>query len=264
MVSFARTGVRTAGAWARVADRGGMKFSARFAASLGALALASGMIAAGSAAAGTVTITYSGTADGINDPGDLFGLGPSVTSGAFVDTFVFDLSLGARSSCCGGADEILGGSDWGTSSPLISSVLTINGHSVNFSGSSTGEAYYQPGVFAEATSWYVPGGASDTSRIHLIFGADTVPAAFETSFSGTWNGGQDGDYFSVCGPSQSCNSTDSTLFGNLHPTSIVATFSDGVAAVPEPATWALMLFGVSAVGAGLRFNRRSGVVSAAT
>ena len=36
-----------------------------------------------------------------------------------------------------------------------------------------------------------------------------------------------------------------------------------IAAVPEPATWAMMISGFGAVGAGLRRNRRRGQASAA-
>ena len=41
---------------------------------------------------------------------------------------------------------------------------------------------------------------------------------------------------------------------NLMPVSYSITFSEGV---PEPATWAMMLFGIGAIGAGMRRARRS-------
>lgn len=214
---------------------------------LAAAVFASAAIAASAASAGTLTVTYTCTATDIIDPTGLLGLSPGVTSAAFVDTYVYDLSKGGRVTCCG-FDEVYGGSNFGLSSPLVDSTLTINGTKVDFPGGSGDQAFYQQGAYAESYSDLLnpgPGGWL-FNFVHMYANA---PAGFETAFSDSGTGY--GNFF-ICDPAF-CNVDTYELAGDFSPTGIKTTFSSGA---PEPASWGLMIVGFGGLGGALRRRQR--------
>ena len=215
---------------------------------LAAGALVLGLLAAQSAWASNIMITYTGTATDITDPNDFFNLGDGVTSASFSNTYVFNLANGYRGNCCG-ADYIYGGTDWGTISPVVDATLTINGNTINLPVGLDDEVYYQPGDYAQASISTI-GSVNWTFSTITFDGA--VPSSLGTPFSATGTGN---GYFFICAlDAPVCNSEINTAAANFSPTSVVATISPS--ATPEPGTWALMLAGVGGVGGALRYGRR--------
>jgi hypothetical protein len=189
-----------------------------------------------SAMASQLLMTYKGTATSISDPGNIFGLAPGVTSASFADTFTFDLNNPGRVTTAT-YDELYGGSNFGTVTPLIDSALTINGHSVKMQYVNAGEVFYgllNQGIAAQAII-FGPN-ANDYDNIVLL---TVVPKNLDAPFSASGTG------FGYFG-------TDATS-GNLSPTSITATIVP--ASVPEPASWLMVLAGFAFLGFILRSAR---------
>lgn len=182
---------------------------------------------------------------------------PDLFDASFVDVFSFDLSKGVINLYdTGGLPEtqLLGGSVFGLPTPLISSVLTINGHSVMFSGDATGQYDNRQGVlsstFAESFD------ASNVYDFNIVGMGVNAPASLSQPYSGdAFTPDNYGGSFSICkytefAPGElACLQGDETLNGFLTPETVTVTVSGGV---PEPASWLLMLAGFGGLGAELR------------
>jgi hypothetical protein len=193
-------------------------------------------------------MTFTGTANSITDSTDLFGLAPGVTEAAFTDQFTFNLDTPGAFRIPG---EIFGGSNSGIPTPLVSSSLTINGHTVAFQGGASDEAFYGPLSGAPGVQGTIEFGPSGKVYFNdAILFADP-PSDLDTPFSATGTG--EGS-FMICESLANCNFATNTIAGFLAPTAYTATLSSGV---PEPGAWEVMLAGCAAIGGTIRLTRRS-------
>lgn len=230
------------------------------------LAVASAAVAPANAA--IVKWTFSGqVAEGFDTTG-VFGAANTVLSGdPFSITYTFDTSKGALSQGPG-YSFLQGGA--APTGPFSAATLTINGVGVSISGVTTDPssdfATTNDSTISGAVEAAIGGGDLNTSysyAFNAIVGLSDASASFDTAHNST-------GLPTICLDS-TCNdlysgsfgiNESSTrfpdaygLFGLDQTTKIVATVS-GVGAVPEPATWALMLIGFSGVGAAIRRSRR--------
>jgi hypothetical protein len=226
-----------------------------------ALVFAAAMtVAAAPAQADTIiTATYTGSIQQIFDPTGIFGTvvsQPAPSNFGFVDTFSFDLESGARlTGPVGGnpADNLLGGSDFGGSAPLLSSRLTINGVTLDFLGGLVSQQFTEQTHDISSAALNVDANGVTTIN-EMAIGID-APGLLTTPFSGTNASNPFTGALLICKfVGSGCNSA--TLSGILVPQSVTVTVSNSV---PEPASWALMLLGFGGVGAALR---RRGAIAA--
>jgi hypothetical protein len=203
-----------------------------------------GATAAG--ASNLIHVTYTGQATDVQDLNGLFGAPGSFTSTNYTADYVFDLDVGQRWSNSD-FDEILGGSAFGAPTPLVSSSLTMNGHTVSFVGDYTGQELNQVGAFTESYAISRTGGTNAFLFNQLHFDA---PYAVETTFTAAGSGW---GAFYICpdGPNGCAAGQPETLKGWLAPVSMTVT------AIPEPGTWALAIVGMGMAGSALRRRRRA-------
>jgi len=230
-----------------------------------ALGLAVGLPCAQPSSAVTATVTYKGQASAIYDPTGLFGTAsPSLFSAAFVDVFKLDLSKGILHHYNFSGvleDQLLGGSIWFAPSPVVTSKLTINGHSVDFSGDQTGQEINSEG--ASIGSSAISGASAGQSGLitwNLIDIRTDAPLSLFAPYSGVADPLPPFqgsfiicDFIATSSNSSSCSFAGETLNGSLTPESVTVRIGDGV---PEPASWLLMLCGFGGVAAVMRSRRR--------
>ena len=140
--------------------------------------------------------------------------------------------------------------------------MTINNFTINFYADNAGKPGAQVGTASGAptvVSLGSPGGyptadyTVGVGSLDLNAGAYWVSIVPDLTFPPQWGIGT-----SATGN----NNAQQTFFGTTTDLGINAAFSiDGTAGVPEPASWALMLLGVSGVGAALRTRRRKAVAA---
>jgi hypothetical protein len=212
-----------------------------------------GLLAARPAAGSELVMTFSGTVSSVTDSTNLFGLAPGVTSATFSDTFTFDLSNPGRSTGPG-YDELYGGLDFGTVSPLIDSRLTINGHTIDFPGGASDEAYYGPLSSSAGMQAFIGPRPTGTQYFDNIILLATPLSNLDTP--GSASGSGFGNFYICEPPGNLCNSDVNIAAGNFSPTEFTATISSGA---PEPTAWALLLLGLGAVGGMARAPRRKRV-----
>jgi hypothetical protein len=210
-----------------------------------AAALAAGVLAAGSANAAIVTLTYTGTvADGGTDVSGAFGaMGADLSGDAFTAVFTFDTDEGtlvARNAPPVTSLTLAGGLIEGLptfSSPGVAS-LTVNSVTETF-GNDLGSDY-----FAQVVSGEFQFGAdvfsSTTSPFGIVsVGSDGPGLSLNTPYSGP-----------VC--DQQCVVIGGVPTLNITHLDLTIEGSFANPTIPEPATWALMLLGFSLTGAALR------------
>jgi hypothetical protein len=222
------------------------RFAAKGLLVLGAAVLS--LVGATQTQAKDLVMTFTGTANSITDSTNLFGLAPGVTEATFTDRFTFDLDAPGVFSFPG---EIFGGSNFGLPTPLVSSSLTINGHTVAFQGGASDEAFYGPLSAGPGVQGFIGFGPSGKLYFNNAILYADPPADLGVPFSATGVG--EGS-FMICESIDNCNFDTNIIAGFLAPTSYTATISSGV---PEPAAWETMLAGFTAVGGALRLVRRS-------
>jgi hypothetical protein len=114
----------------------------------------------------------------------------------------------------------------------------------------------------KATTFIVEASASAsptlTAYVELLSGNNVVAGSMEYLSNGSL--GYDTPQFKL-GAGSYTLVFDAVNSGKASP----AKFGLGVTAVPEPATWAMMLFGIGGIGATLRISRqkKTGIVAAA-
>ena len=91
------------------------------------------------ASAAIMDVTYTGTVNSGIDTLGVFG-GGSLVGLSWVATYTFDTSLGYLNSSSS-KNDVYGGSKFGTTSPVLSSMITINGVGKAVGGSYFGEDF---------------------------------------------------------------------------------------------------------------------------
>jgi hypothetical protein len=198
-------------------------------------------LAASPASATVVYVDYMGTVTEGFDGDGLFGpINGDLTGLTFTAHYLFDISLGDRDTNSY-IDKVTGGYDFGNASPALGATLTIAGQSVQFTGERLGINFVsQDGQYAELdddAGYYlnnqINNGPAFEPSLTTPFSAST--AAFSSNYA---NSITNGGGFAIGGAG-----------GSLFNTNVSGGLGTGaVAAVPEPATWAMMLIGFGGIG----------------
>ena len=216
------------------------------------------------ASAAIMDVTYTGTITVGFDTFGLFGLPANLIGSSWVATYTFDtLSSPSDSYSSSTTNWISGGSAFGNTSPVLSSMITINGvgRAVDASywgrdfganttelGGTYSEQYHHAENYSSGQQEYLT---------NSIFNANgSLLASITTPFTHTVDADDIpyGTYALQIG----------TNFEYLtaHLTTITVS-EHGVAAVPEPSTWAMMLLGFAGVGFAAYRKRKTGTFAMA-
>ena len=200
--------------------------------------------AAAPASAKIVTFIYDARmVDGLDDLG-LFGpVGGDLTGDFVRAVFEFDTVLGLRGPLPASpptpaaTDSVIGGSNIGIPSPLVSATITVNGVTITIGGDLAAAAATSTGnyVLSEAVG-------QNLNFLDAVNEAPDAPASLDTPFRP--HGLIAGGFF--VGDATSANNT-----------------SGDFAAVPEPAAWSFLLLGVGCIGSAMRTTRRRREVATA-
>jgi hypothetical protein len=196
-------------------------------------------VAVASAAPASATIisfAYDGSiTDGVDTSG-LFGTaGADLTGDRVRVVFTFDTGLGERGTVTGTTDSLLGGTSvpGSPASPLVSALVTIDGHSTSIGGDLLASALTEGGVFnaSEAIE-------DDADFVQAFVYTKDAPASLDTPFvpHGTGSG--------------------SFNIDRIDATSGLSQIASADFAIPEPSTWAMLLTGFGGIGAAMRNGRR--------
>ena len=214
---------------------------------IGAAMAVAAAIAASSASAEIMDVVYTGTVAFGVDAAGVFG-GGSLSGDAFMIALRFDTTRGYLASGPT-ASSAIGGGFLGNDSPALAATVTINGVSVAF-----GAPAYYGAIVACHDSGCTDGAASEQSHAatdtsdatrHVEI---TVKGGAYTAPDGDMNGYVQIDEPGGLGAFASFQSTTAAL----------GTLTVSPAAVPEPATWALMLAGLGGLGLAGRTAARAG------
>lgn len=205
-----------------------------------------GMVLAGPAAATVLLATYQGSVtSGFDHTGTFISPGTDLAGYAFTANITFDTALGSRMTNTFGQDVLLGGSDYGFISPVTDAALTINGHTVHFGSNTVGGVVASPvqGMYSVYAYNYVVGYGSQLAiEAHISPSVATVDTPFTAAVTSCQC-----DF--VAAPDTARSVDEYFYLGELSATSLTVSVVDGV---PEPSTWALMIFGFGLVGGSLR------------
>jgi hypothetical protein len=232
-----------------------MKFGKLILAGVAALGLS-----ATSAQAALVDLTWSGTATG-NDGLGLFGAPAFLTGVAYTATYRFDTTVGFSQNNTDGVDQVVGGSffDPDQPIPLISASITINGVTVDANGDYYSLYFRQSGEGSSQLTNLAqrenpgnpqPYGGELFQRVFRLgnFYGRPLDQAGVFDFDASDNPGGHFNFFNVDAMGNlSGPNTDLSII----PDHLVIALAPSVA-VPEPATWAIMICGFGLAGAALR------------
>jgi hypothetical protein len=221
-------------------------------------------LAAAPAQAVLVDLTWSGTATG-NDGLGLFGAAGALTGVDYTATYRFDTTVGFSQNNTDGVDQVVGGSFFNPDEPipLVSASLTINGitfdangdyYSLYFRQSGEGSSQLSNLAQRENPGNPQPYGGELFQRVFRpgnFYGRPLdQPGVFD--FTASDNPGGHFNFFNVDAMGNlSGPNTDLSII----PDHLVIALAPGGGAVPEPATWAIMICGFGLAGAALRRRR---------
>ena len=221
------------------------------------LLLAGGLIVQPASAA-TILITYTGTVSSGMDETGVFGAAATdLTGKAFTSVYTLNYPIFGAADVSGtNYHETYGGAIYGsnTVSPL-SAQITINGVTKSLSGAYSGDHSLQalPGTVSRILDQV--GDDNQNNIINFISNDvnDVInslnfsdPVSYNLKFGDYSDGGFHLGHLSDL-------NRVSDAVGNFNNLSVKV---ESVGAVPEPATWALLLMGFGMVGATLRIRRR--------
>ena len=220
------------------------------------LLLLAGGLTVQPASAATILITYTGTVSYGMDTTGVFGTAATdLTGKAFTSVYTLNYpTFGAADISGTTYHETQGGAFFNNASPQ-SAQITINGVTKSLSGAYSGVHLLQtlPGKFSMIFDNAGTDGQNTINNSVSTDGNDVInslnfsdPVSYNLKF---------GDY--GYGAFQFGHLFDSDpvndAIGDLKTLSVKV---ESVGAVPEPATWALLLMGFAMVGATLRIRRR--------
>ena len=223
-------------------------------------------VAAMPAAAIVKIATYSGTvASGYDQTGVFAAPGSDLTGYNWVATYTYDKTLGSNQYTDGFSfDSSFGGLAYGfDGSPVITSTITINGVTKSISGAWQGDVYTtsspvveQPAVQHVVRDWLNDG---ITNRDHILYSYGYfagAPASLDQNVGPV--AVVDGNGYMQRITYDTWESAYSEyVYANFAPDMVYSVGN----AVPEPASWALMIAGFGMVGGAAR-RRRSVAVTA--
>lgn len=204
------------------------------------------LMLAGTAAQGSVVeYTFTGTVGGEQDNAGLFGPPGTETLTGDTYTATFEVNVSGASSVNGNQD-VTGGTDSGTPSPILSDTLTINGHTVSGIGGYIDSASVQAGAQFEVS-------ASAANRTWLVFSVSGQSAglpfqSLSAPLTYSVNGDAVGSFYLFDSTGQIAEDVI-----NLNPTEVTIS----PAPVPLPAAIWLMLGGLGCCGVFVRIKRRA-------
>jgi hypothetical protein len=221
------------------------------------------------ASAAIMDVTYTGTVSLGTDTFGVFGIpGRDLAGQSWVATYTFDtLSSPSYSYSSSYHNYVYGGSSHeNTSSPVLSSMITINGVGKVVVGSYSGfDIGYNNGFHTGNNSGYSTqhhiaensGSGSHEYLINYIYNYNaSLLASITTPFTHTVDAN---DY--AYGTYYLANGTGSeSIYAKL---ATLTVSEHGVAAVPEPSTWAMMLLGFAGVGFAAYRKKKTGTFTMA-
>jgi hypothetical protein len=205
--------------------------------------------------------TFTGIVDTGTDATDVFGLGASLDGAAFTARFKFDTTVGTRTTTLF-TDQVVGGPFWGGVSPIFYSAITINGLTETFNTGQDGSAnvfdettifgrWAQTFAYSQFDEWTATTGDHEFLQLFVLDAPN--PLSLTTPYTGTNIG--------VVTPPIVTNTVSKYRISSgtvlddytalLDPRTVVLT------AIPEPATWVMLIGGFAAIGAAARRSRRS-------
>ena len=217
------------------------------------------MLSASAADAAPVMVTLGASAQNLT----LYGLGPSGSNPA-LGTFgigqgssVYDIVTNRSTFTLSGA--ITGGTA-GYNSGTYSFVTSYAGLNTPLAGPNEPTGQSNPNDITRFFYTFID--PSTTITLTLFLGNRTVTQQLfanddfvaNTGFSFTFAGSPTCTGVAVCTQNNVGLTRGATIFG---PTTISASFNVADAAVPEPASWAMMVAGFGAVGLALRRRQRA-------
>ena len=221
-------------------------------------------------------ITYSGTVNGRDKTGAFGAPNTDFINSAFTAIYLLDTStVGATTRTDNLTfSHIFGGTNSNTVSP-VSASLTINGFTRAFNGLADGAAILvnnDTGTGADIIDLRVSDiglSATSTTSNYMYHTVDDAAGTFLSSviwgpaftYAASQNDGTSA-YFQFSTRNNATGLDEEYANGLMNIESITVA---SVGAIPEPATWLLMIVGFGMVGASIRSKRRqsSGVVAAA-
>lgn len=215
------------------------------------------------AAATTILITYTGTVTGGSDAAGLFGT-PSASLANDKFTSVYTLTYptpGAiEKTSTPGLDEIYGGTCcYQSATSPLSGQLTINDHTVSINGKYAGDhklisPAYLSNHFNGKVSEIFDQVSSNTGAYlyNVVYNVSGDNFISSLNFAGALNHTvtssdvTDGRFHFI-------NEAGLSSYANFEN---LAVSVQSISAVPEPATWGMMIFGFGIAGVTLRARRR--------
>lgn len=221
-----------------------------------ALTLSAGCVVSANAA--ILVATYTGTVTGGGDyVGVVFGApGTNLVGDSYVATYTINTANGILHDLLPSEEYLVGGSYYGASSLPVSATITINGYTQSVTGNYQSEILTYSGGTIETAYDLSTGNIYSRAYIDLdqqnvrtttVF--DTIPLT---------NVNNNGTVSFV---------TEDTITNTLSAYAMLTLSGPGTFQItsdaPEPATWAMMLLGLGAVGAAMRFSPRNRFTAAA-
>lgn len=190
-------------------------------------------------------VIYDGKITGGVDADDIFGLaGKTLIGRGLRADITYSTSIGGIRMTNTTSDELYGGYNFSTVPVMLSAIFTLGSSSFNFSPSYYNDLYTSAG-YLDAYGYDLLGNSFQT----YITPDNVGPYNLETPFYSTGKGDPGGPLTQL---SYLITGNDDIDF---NATSVT------VAAVPEPATWAMMLVGFGAMGYTMRRRKKIKTVS---
>ena len=204
----------------------------------------------------TIVGTVSKTGNEL-DSQSLFG-GGNLAGDSYTEVFTINTMAGSGVQPGSVGQDIYGGSSFSLG-PAVSATITINGHAVTLDGSYSDQAqvFANPAAFTSTTHGLVSDDVETVQggTLYDISGSVqslTTAVGFPSTLGGAGYLQVNGTTITGLGDFQVQNSRGRNLeYLTLNPTAL-----DPAPSAPEPSAWALLIAGVAAIGAMLRYTRR--------